>query len=83
MQWVYNFPLSIPVSLVDGKAKVKTTVNSVLTGLGILGGLPDCTVAAFSVSSFGAPTDPIKVLDSTGNVFAVPGLYLPEIAGGS
>jgi hypothetical protein len=60
-----NFPLSLPITIFNGKASVKSSVDTLLNNLG-LHDLPGCTTAQLLRLEIRD--------DNTGNAFAVPGL---------
>ena len=64
---VVDFPLNAPFAMTDGKANVKTSVDSVLNS-DPQPGLPRCSnVEVLSIA----------IIDPNGNTFANEGLYLP------
>jgi len=67
---VIDFPAGFQFDLVDGKAKLKTSADALLNGIG-QPGLPPCS--SIEVVS-------IVVLDENGNGFANMGTFLPPLA---
>jgi hypothetical protein len=65
---VVDFPAGFGFAMTDGKAKLQTSADALLNGIG-QPGLPPCT-------SIEVVT--IRVIDSKGDTFAVMGTYLPK-----
>lgn len=66
---VIDFPANFTLPLAAGAAKVKTSADALLNGIG-QPGLPPCT---------SIETVSVTVLDENGNTFANLGVYLPEL----
>ena len=66
---VVDFPAGFPITVVDGKSKIKTSANVLLNGIG-QPGLPGCsTIEVVSVT----------IVDPNGNTFANLGTFLPNV----
>jgi hypothetical protein len=78
---LYDYPVLLNFVVHDGKAKVKSSIDTLLNNMGVQG-LPHCTALEFppdptGTLDQGADSTVLQILDENGDLFAVPGLFMP------